>query len=209
MQSGKIIKVCGMTKGENIQEIEALGVDFLGMIFYPKSPRFITEKPSYLPSKAKKVGVFVNTSPEVIQIQDIRYRFDYIQLHGNESPEQCKELIGYGFKLSKAFSIETPEDIERTKDYDGLCEYFLFDTKCKGVGGSGKVFDWSILDLYKGETKFLLSGGLSLENIDQIKAFKHDKLAGYDLNSRFETEPGIKDTQRIKEFIQLLKYEQN
>lgn len=204
MINGKLIKVCGMTAGDNIQKVEALGVDFLGMIFYPKSPRFIKEKPSYLPSRAKRVGVFVNASPEVIQIQDIRYRFDYIQLHGCESPSDCQALKDYGFKIIKAFSIESNEDILKTNDYEGLCDYYLFDTKCKEVGGSGRTFDWSILEEYKGKTPFLLSGGLSLESIDQIKAFKHPMLAGYDLNSRFETEPGIKDTDRIKEFIDKL-----
>jgi len=204
MKGDKLIKVCGMTLGNNIKEVEALGADFLGMIFYPKSPRFLREKPSYLPSKAKRVGVFVNSSPEVIQIQDIRYHFDYVQLHGSESPSDCKVLTDYGFKLIKAFSIASEEDILKTKDYEGLCEYYLFDTKCKEMGGSGKTFDWSILENYSGDTKFLLSGGLSLENIDQIKAFKHNKLAGYDLNSRFETGPGIKDSEKIKEFIEQL-----
>lgn len=208
MAERKIIKVCGMTDGDNIREVENLGVDLMGFIFYPKSPRRVKTLPSYLPSNVKKVGVFVNVSPEEILVQDIRYHFDYVQLHGNESPQVCMKVKDYGLKVIKAFSISEKSDIDKVKDYAGICDYFVFDTKTVLVGGSGNTFDWTILDGYKENVPFLLSGGLSLENIDQIKAFSHESLAGYDLNSKFEIEPGIKDISKLKQFIDSI-YEQN
>lgn len=201
MIDGKMIKVCGMTLPQNIKEVEDIGIDLMGFIFYPKSPRCIKGKPEYLPSKVKRVGVFVNVPIEEILIQDTRFHFDYIQLHGKESPEYCGELKGYGFKIIKAFSIENEEDMITVKGYNGLCEMYLFDTKTVSVGGSGNAFDWRLLQSYNEDTPFLLSGGLSIENIEQIKEFKHDKLAGYDLNSRFETAPGVKDTDKLRTFI--------
>jgi len=202
MAEKKLIKVCGMTRAENIKAVENLGVDFMGFIFYPKSPRRVQTLPSYLPKEAKKVGVFVNVPAEEILIQDIMYRFNYIQLHGNESPEFCQKLKDYGMKVIKALSIAEKSDLDKVKDYAGLCEYFIFDTKTVLVGGSGNTFDWTILDNYQEDTPFLLSGGLSLENVDQIKTFSHKMLAGYDLNSKFEIEPGVKDINKLKLFIE-------
>ena len=208
MAEKKLVKVCGMTDGNNIRDVESLGADFIGFIFYPKSPRRVKTLPSYLPSSAKRVGVFVNVPAEEILVQDIRYHFDYIQLHGNESPEFCREVRNYGLKVIKAFSIADRSDIARVKDYSEVCDYFVFDTKTALVGGSGNTFDWSILEDYRENVPFLLSGGLSLQNIGQIKEFSHERLAGYDLNSRFEIEPGIKDISRLKLFIETIN-EQN
>ncbi|MCR5003967.1 MAG: phosphoribosylanthranilate isomerase [Bacteroidales bacterium] len=200
MKDGKLIKVCGMTDGDNIRRAEALGADLIGFIFYPKSPRKVRALPSFLPRKS--VGVFVNSSYEEIMVQNIRFGFQYVQLHGKETPAFCRELRDCGFKVIKAFSIATERDVRLTKDYEDCCDYFLFDTKCDSVGGSGRTFDWAILRKYEGRTPFLLSGGLSLDNIEEIRAFSHPKLAGYDLNSKFETEPGIKDIEKLKEFIE-------
>lgn len=200
-----IIKVCGMTDGENIRQVEQLGVDFIGFIFYPRSPRFVFEMPDYLPAKAKRVGVFVNESKDNILMYADRFGLDYIQLHGNESPEYCHNLQTAGMKLIKAFSIATPRDLTSVATYDGLCQYYLFDTKTPQYGGSGNQFDWTLLYRYTGNTPFLLSGGINQYSAAAIRSFHHPRLAGVDINSRFESSPGLKDIGRIHAFISELK----
>ena len=150
----------------------------------------------------KKVGVFVNATIESMMEKASTYKLDYLQLHGNESPEDCHTLQKRGYSLIKAFPIATKEDFEKTREYEGRVDYFLFDTRCEGYGGSGKRFDWSILTEYKGETPFLLSGGIRPENAEAIRNFRHPRFAGIDLNSGFEIEPGLKDVDKLKNFIQ-------
>lgn len=152
------IKVCGMTEAENIREVEQLGVDMIGFIFYPKSPRCLCELPDYLPVHAKRVGVFVNENKENILMYADRFALDYIQLHGDESPEYCRSLCNNGLHLIKAFSIAHPKDLAAVSAYKGLCDYYLFDTKTPQYGGSGNQFDWNLLLRYTGMTPFLLSG---------------------------------------------------
>lgn len=202
MINGKILKVCGMRDGENIRLVEGLGtVDWLGFIFYPKSPRYITEMPQYLPTSKKRVGVFVNESRENISITVDRFSLDYVQLHGNESPEFCNNIRRDGIKTIKAFPLKHSYDLDIAKDYQTTCDYFLFDTKCSQHGGSGNQFDWDILKHYKGDIPFLLSGGINEYSAKNLHEIKHPQLAGYDINSRFETSPGLKDVERIKRFI--------
>lgn len=200
-----IIKVCGMTEADNIRAIEQLGVDMIGFIFYPKSPRCLCEKPQYLPLRAKRVGVFVNESKENILMYTDRFSLNYIQLHGNESPDYCRTLHNNGLRLIKAFSISLPKDLFDVSDYDGLCDYYLFDTKTPQYGGSGNQFDWNILHRYNGSTPFLLSGGINPYSVKAINEFHHPRLAGIDLNSRFETAPGLKDVERIEIFLKELR----
>lgn len=200
-----IIKVCGMTEADNIRNIEQLGVDMIGFIFYPKSPRCLCEIPEYLPVQAKRVGVFVNESKENILMYADRFGLNYIQLHGNESPDYCRTLHSNGLRLIKAFSISLPKDLFDVSDYDGLCDYYLFDTKTPQFGGSGNQFDWNILHRYNGSTPFLLSGGINPYSAKAIKEFHHPRLAGIDLNSRFETAPGLKDVERIEMFLKELR----
>jgi len=199
-----IIKVCGMTNGENIRQVEISGINWMGFIFYPKSPRFVSSRPDYLPKTAKRVGVFVNESEEKVINYANLFTLDYIQLHGNESPAYCNNLIGKGLKLIKAFSVENEKDLTKTKAYEGICSYYIFDTKTTAYGGSGKSFNWDILYSYSGNTPFLLSGGLNLSQIEDLKKFSHPKLVGYDINSCFETQPGIKDALLIQQFIKNL-----
>lgn len=201
----KLIKVCGMTDAENIRKVEELGVNMIGFIFYPKSPRCLCSKPEYLPSRAKRVGVFVNESRENVQMYADRFSLDYIQLHGNESPEYCRSLQNCGLHLIKAFPVCTFRDLYPLSCYDGLCDYFLFDTKTPDYGGSGTAFNWNILHRYNGTTPFLLSGGIGPESVSALKAFQHPYFAGIDLNSRFETAPGIKDTARLETFLRAWK----
>lgn len=200
-----IIKVCGMTDGENIRQTEQLGVDFIGFIFYPRSPRFLFEMPTYLPVRSRRIGVFVNESKDNILMYADRFGLDYIQLHGNESPEFCHNLQAAGMKLIKAFSIATPRDLSSVSAYEGLCQYYLFDTKTPQYGGSGNQFDWTLLNRYTGNTPFLLSGGINQYSATAIRNFHHPRLAGVDINSRFESSPGLKDIGRIQTFISELR----
>lgn len=200
-----IIKVCGMTEANNIRSVEQQGVDMIGFIFYPKSPRCLCEMPGYLPACARRVGVFVNESKENILMYADRFGLDYIQLHGNESPEYCRSLLGSGLHLIKAFSISLPKDLLGISAYTDLCDYYLFDTKTPQYGGSGNQFDWNLLNRYNGSTPFLLSGGINPYSAKAIKEFHHPRLAGIDINSRFETAPGIKDIERIKKFLEELR----
>lgn len=200
-----IIKVCGMTNGENIRQTEELGVDFIGFIFYPRSPRFLFEMPTYLPVRSQRIGVFVNESKDNILMYADRFGLDYIQLHGNESPEFCHNLQAAGMKLIKAFSIATPRDLSSVPAYEGLCQYYLFDTKTPQYGGSGNQFDWTLLNRYTGNTPFLLSGGINQYSATAIRNFHHPRLAGVDINSRFESSPRLKDIGRIQTFIRELR----
>ena len=198
-----LIKVCGMCDADNIREVEKLGIDWMGFIFWPKSSRYVSERPAYLPQKCKRVGVFVDEDMETIKKIADDYALDFIQLHGHESPEQLFTLHSSLFTVSlvKAFNIATKEDLDATAAYAGLVDYFLFDTKGKSVGGSGEKFDWSVLEAYNGDTPFLLSGGIGPDDAARVKSFRHPRCIGIDLNSRFEIEPGIKDITKLKTFL--------
>ena len=191
-----------MRDAENIREVEALGIDLMGFIFWPKSSRYVSHCPSYLPNIVKRVGVFVDEDIEEVKHIAHDYALDFIQLHGSESPEYCTMLKGH--HLIKAFNIATKEDFTKAKAYEGLVDYFLFDTKGKSVGGNGEKFDWSVLTAYDSDTSFLLSGGIGPHDAEHLKAFQHPKCIGIDLNSRFEIAPGLKDVNKLKEFIKEL-----
>jgi len=204
-----------MREAENIREVESLGIDLMGFIFWPKSSRYVSERPAYLPTKCKRVGVFVDEETETIrQIAD-DCALDYIQLHGHESPEQISRLLSLTPHLSiiKAFNIATAEDFEATKPYEGIVDYFLFDAKAQLPGGSGQQFDWSVLKDYDGNTSFLLSGGIGPNDAERLKVFLASHLSpltshkciGIDLNSRFEIAPGLKDVNKLKTFIEKVK----
>ena len=194
-----IIKVCGMREAENIRKVEALGIDLIGFIFWPKSSRYVSERPAYLPTNCKRVGVFVDEDIEVVKKIAHDYALDYIQLHGHESTAYCAQLKG--LKLIKAFNIATAKDFEQTKSYEKLVDYFLFDAKGKSVGGNGTKFEWSVLDDYHGPTPFILSGGIGPDDATSIRRFHHPQLAGIDLNSRFELAPGLKNVIALQKFL--------
>ena len=227
-----VIKVCGMRDAQNIREVSQLGVDMIGMIFYPKSPRYVEMQSSHagiIPDYAKedvgvsdssensskdssktpaRVGVFVDDMVQNIVTRVVNYHLDYVQLHGNEPREMCENLrstldpdIRPGIKIIKAISVSDASDIQKYKEYVGAVDLFLFDTKCKTVGGSGQQFDWQVLEQYDGEVPFLLSGGIGPEDASRLHAFHHPKCIGIDLNSRFEIEPGVKDVEKLKGFL--------
>ena len=188
-----------MREAENIREVEALDIDLIGFIFWPKSSRYVSERPAYLPTNCKRVGVFVDEDIEVVKKIAQEYALDYIQLHGHESTAYCAQLKG--LKLIKAFNIATAEDFGQTKSYEKLVDYFLFDAKGKSVGGNGTKFEWSVLDDYHGPTPFILSGGIGPDDATSIRRFHHPQLAGIDLNSRFELAPSLKNVTALQKFL--------
>ena len=212
-----------MRDAQNIREVSQLGVDMIGMIFYPKSPRYVEMQSSHagiIPDYVKediniksakspaRVGVFVDDMVQNIVTRVVNYHLDYVQLHGNEPREMCENLrltldpdIRPGIKIIKAISVSDASDIQKYKEYVGAVDLFLFDTKCKTVGGSGQQFDWQVLEQYDGEVPFLLSGGIGPENASRLHAFHHPKCIGIDLNSRFEIKPGVKDVEKLKGFL--------
>jgi phosphoribosylanthranilate isomerase len=175
----------------------------MGFIFWPKSKRYVSEKPEHLPISCKRVGVFVDESIDKVRHIADEYALDIIQLHGSESPEYAQELREW--KVIKAFNIATKEDLEVTRPYEGIVDYFLFDTKGQSVGGNGEKFDWSVLDAYDGKTPFLLSGGIGPDDAERVNMFHHPMCIGIDLNSRFEISPGLKDVKKLKCFIEKIK----
>ncbi|MFP5439781.1 MAG: phosphoribosylanthranilate isomerase [Bacteroidia bacterium] len=197
-----IIKVCGLTDNAESHAVAKLdGVDMLGFIFYEGSSRY-TE--STLATAKKKVGVFVNASLEYVIEKVNKHGLNAVQLHGSETPEYVKQLPK-NIKIIKVFGIASVEDLKQTDAYEGLADMFLFDTKSPKHGGTGKAFDWQVLKAYKGETPFLLSGGIGPDSVETLKSFIHPKLAGYDLNSRFELAPKIKDATLIANFLNYMK----
>lgn len=203
MINGTLIKVCGMRQPENIRQVETInGVDILGFIFHPRSPRYVECLPDYLPTHARRAGVFVNEQREEVVRQTERFGLELVQLHGNESPDDCRYLRSTGVQVIKAFPVASLQDLEGVQNYESACDLLLFDTRCKGYGGSGKSFDWNILEAYEGDTPFLLSGGIGPESAEALCRFAHPRLAGYDLNSRFERSPGVKDARALRSFLE-------
>jgi len=193
-----IIKVCGLSDNQSGRTIaQQKEVSFLGFIFYEKSPRFTS---TTVNTSKKKIGVFVNEELPIILNLVKTHQLSGIQLHGNEPPEFVSQLPSDLLKI-KAFGISNVADLEKTAEYDGLVDYFLFDTKSNEFGGSGKTFDWKILEDYHGNTPFILSGGIGLETAHLLDSFQHPKLVGFDLNSRFERSPKDKNVTQIQQFI--------
>ena len=205
MQNDKLIKVCGLVNGDNIRDVEGLNVDMMGFIFYDKSPRFVDVKPSYLPSAAKRVGVFVDADIEYIRQKIVEFSLDVVQLHGDEPPLLCKEVSIMSVEVIKAFQISSRADFGDAMLYQRVCDYLLFDTRTKHRGGSGERFDWHLLESYVGSTPFILSGGLSLDCVADLNLLTHPMLVGYDLNSKFEEYPGFKSLSKLDFFINKLQ----
>jgi phosphoribosylanthranilate isomerase len=209
------IKVCGMNHPENIKQTGSLPVDYMGFIFYPPSPRFAgngilnSTIMNDLSPRIKRVGVFVSEAIPVLLSTIKRYPLDVVQLHGAETPDYCRTVKENcpALKIIKAFNLSEAADFDAAKEYEAVCDFFLFDTKTAKHGGSGEKFDWKIIECYQGKTPFFLSGGISADDADAIKNIHHPRLYGIDLNSRFEIRPGIKDVNLLQTFIKNLKYE--
>ena len=191
---------------DNITEIAALQPDYMGFIFYEKSPRYFKNDIPNINKSIKKVGVFVNASFEEIEEKVKQYDLDLVQLHGDESPEFCALIENKISKVIKAFSVFNEFNFNDLNNYINYCSYFLFDTKGDKYGGNGLVFNWSVLKNYHLQKPYFLSGGIGLENSKDVKSFLKKKYAknclAIDGNSKFEIEPGLKNLETLKEFIQ-------
>ncbi len=196
------IKVCGMRETENIHRLVKLKPDYIGFIFYSKSPRFVFESTPNLPGDIKKTGVFVNSEIEFIKKTIIKHELKCVQLHGEETPEFCKLVKSLNVEVIKAINILDKYDFKELIPYQMFCNYFLFDTKGKKPGGNGYGFNWKILKDYNLDKPFFLSGGISTNHIQKIKKLVKTNLPVYaiDINSKFESKPGHKKIETIREF---------
>ena len=206
-----IIKVCGMRDAENIRAVEALGIDWMGFIFWPHSSRYVGRRPSYLPENCRRVGVFVDAPAQDILDAVKDFRLDVIQLHGQEIPEAIAVLkeraatLNPAIRIVKSLSVKDAGDLAQAGAYEGVCDAFLFDTKGRLPGGNGQQFDWNVLRQYRGRLPFLLSGGIGPDDGPRIREFDVPGCIGIDLNSRFETAPGVKDVAALKTFIETVR----
>lgn len=199
-----------MRDPENISAITMLGMDYMGFIFYPKSPRYMADilPPSFMelvPEYIKKVGVFVNETVENMITLGENFHLDAVQLHGSETPETCAKMKDAGFEVFKAFPVDEDFDFAATEGYLNVTDYFLFDTLSVNYGGSGEQFDWDVLYKFRYDKPFFLSGGIGPEDCNSLKRFQHPKYMGIDVNSKFETAPGIKDVTELSMFLFQLK----
>ncbi|RYG15184.1 MAG: phosphoribosylanthranilate isomerase [Chitinophagaceae bacterium] len=199
------LKVCGMKHAANIAAVAELHPDYLGFIFYAKSPRFIGEVSAelikYIPTSIKTTGVFVNEALETVKTHVLKHNLKAAQLHGNESEAYCRELRLTGIDVIKAFGVGENFNFSRLEGYLNVVDYFLFDTQTPQHGGSGKVFDWRLLQNYTLDKPYFLSGGIDLNHARHIQEIKDPRLFAIDINSKFEVEPGLKDVEKIEEFI--------
>ena len=201
-----------MRDAQNIAQLLELNPDFMGMIFWTKSSRFVDF--NLCPSEAlvqkfavtKKVGVFVNQSLDEVLTVAAKFNLDYVQLHGNETPEDCEFFKLKGIGVFKAFGIGTKQDLEKLESYKNVVDMFVLDTKTEGYGGSGKKFDWTILNGFSVPKPFLLSGGIGLEDIETVIKLKINNMAGIDLNSKFEISPALKDIYKLKDVFKKCKF---
>lgn len=212
-----LIKVCGMRDAQNIEQIALLAPDFVGFIFYPRSERYVRQSdlsselldkllPKNQPNSIQRVGVFVESTYAEVQRIATQWKLDFVQLHGNESPSFCQKLHEKGFKIIKVFSVgKEGISLSHMRLYENFVHYFLLDTQTPNYGGSGNKFDWQTLQLYDLETPFLLSGGISVHDIEKLKKPIHHKCIGFDVNSKFETAPAQKNPALIEEFITLMR----
>ncbi len=203
------LKVCGMREPGNIADLIRVNPDYIGMIFYSKSPRFVNLPNIKIKEHILKVGVFVNESIPDILIKVKNYKLDLVQLHGNESVNVCHDLFKKNIKVIKAFSVDGSFDFERLNEFEPYCELFLFDARGKTPGGTGKQFNWDLLKHYRGNTNYFLSGGIDLCDVSAL--FEHrekdKRMTGVDINSKFEIRPAYKDIEKIKKFKKLLMSE--
>ena len=205
------VKVCGMTDPENIRALAALNIDMIGFIFYPASPRYAGRLSrdiiNQIPGRISKVGVFVDESPGMLFPKVEKYQLNLVQLHGDETPEYCWRIKREvpGIKIIKAFGVKDDLDLDFLASYVEAADLFLFDTYTEKYGGSGITFNRNILSHYSLEIPFLLSGGIDENILDELQKMNLPQLYALDINSRFETAPGIKDIPRIKNFISKIK----
>lgn len=196
------LKVCGMRLPENIKALTALNPDYMGFIFWAPSSRFVDSSTPPLSKKIKKTGVFVDASLDYIETIIKDHNLQAVQLHGKENPEYCSYIKNLDVEVIKAFSVKDHFDFSSLDPYESACDFYLFDTKGELPGGNGYGFDWSILKHYPSKKPFFLSGGIGLEEVKQILELKKIDLPLYaiDVNSKFETAPGVKKIDELEQF---------
>ncbi len=208
------LKICGMAHHDNILQVANLQPDYLGFIFYDKSPRFFNGIIPKISDRIKKVGVFVNAPINEV-LQNIKtHQLQAVQLHGNESVVFCEELKNMtSAEIIKVFSIKTDFNFNLLKAYESVVDFFLFDTKGDLPGGNGYAFNWNILNNYPSKTPYFLSGGIGLESVDELTSFFNQPASKYchaiDVNSKFEIAPGLKNNDLLTEFISALHKNKN
>ena len=208
------VKVCGMTEIDQVKQLDAMGVDFAGFIFYPKSPRYVVrhltgDQVKRARLRIGKVGVFVNAAYDDVMRQVDSYGLDMIQLHGDETPRLCEQLANY-ITVIKVFRMGENDPIDwLIRPYQDSCDMFLFDTEGVGYGGTGKKFNWDTLKGVPIDKLFFLSGGIELGDVERLKAFEREPVArkffAIDINSKFETSPGVKDLKKIRAMLDGIK----
>ncbi len=196
------LKICGMREPENIEAIAALAPDYLGFIFWAPSSRYVNQSTPTLTEEIKKIGVFVDATLDYIETIIKEHQLQAVQLHGNETSAYCKQIQYLGVEVIKAFSIQNDFDFSELKAYENSCDFFLFDTKGELPGGNGYCFDWSILKAYPSKKPFFLSGGIGIENVEELQKLLKTNLPIYaiDVNSKFESAPGIKKVNELRQF---------
>jgi phosphoribosylanthranilate isomerase len=204
------VKICGIQQPENLQQVAALKPDYMGFIFYPKSPRYAVPHLNAsdfvsIPESIKKIGVFVNEDPELIMEYVEQYHLDGIQFHGDESADTIYKFRNIGLVLFKAFGLEDNFDFDKLKEYEHAVDYFLLDTKTTQYGGSGQKFNWDILKNYSSSKPFLLSGGIGVEELEDVLSIQGLPIHAVDMNSKLEISPGLKDIDKVKQAIKIIR----
>ena len=202
-----------MRDPENIDAVCSASPDYIGFIFYPKSKRYVGDNPdknifSRVPDSTLKVGVFVNEDATKVIETCRKYTLQVAQLHGHESVDYCREIKDSGLIVFKAFSVDNDFNFSQLNNYEKVVDFFLFDTKGKLPGGTGEKFNWAILDQYKLDTPFFLSGGIRPEDCEDLNNLISNQLFAVDINSGFETEPAVKQTDKVSSFIQKIRKKQ-
>jgi phosphoribosylanthranilate isomerase len=210
-RAGVRLKICGMKYPDNILEVGSLLPDYMGFIFWEKSARYFDGTMPTLPQSIKKTGVFVNASQEEIGSKVTQYDLQAVQLHGHESVAFCQELkntLTEKIEIIKVFSVDSEFDFDQLQAFETVCDYFLFDTKGKLPGGNGTTFDWKVLENYSSKKPFFLSGGIGVDEIDLVNEILKTDLPIFaiDLNSKFEIEPGLKNTKLLSSFKQKINF---
>ena len=209
-----IIKICGVSDPENLRQVDRLDADWIGLNFYPPSPRYMNLRalPPAGSDEPERVGVFVDEMPQTILSRIVAFHLDIVQLHGCERAVMIQNLrrsvvpdIRENLVVVKAINVATAADFSQCGEYEGVVDYFLFDTKGALHGGNGEKFNWDLLDAYQGKTPFLLSGGIGPDDADALRAIRHPLFRGVDVNSKFETAPGVKDIDLLRSFIKRLR----
>lgn len=202
------LKVCGMKYLNNLEAVAKLQPDYLGFIFYDKSPRYFSGSIPSLPNTIKKVGVFVNEDVNKVKKMVDKHLLDAVQLHGSESPEYCDQLNTV--QVIKVFSIKDEFNFSVLQPYESVCDYYLFDTKGKLPGGNGYVFNWGVLKDYPSTKPYFLSGGIGTKEIEKIKEFEKSPASKHcfslDVNSKFEINPGVKNIDELEKFRHELQH---